>query len=92
MGNGGTRARFDRRGGRYTKGLPLLAFGIHEETSAMSGGDFPTEVLSQTVVVVKQILHAYEVRPRKGLTPNDIPPAHAVSRKDIGCAPLKPQR
>jgi len=22
----------------------------------------------------------------------DIPPVHAVSRKDIGCAPLKPQR
>ena len=36
--------------------------------------------------------HVYEVRPRKGLTPNDIPPVHAVSRKDIGCAPLKPQR
>ena len=37
-------------------------------------------------------MHVYEVRPRKGLTPNDIPPVHAVSRKDIGCAPLKPQR
>ena len=36
--------------------------------------------------------HVYEVRPRKGLTPNDITPVHAVSRKDIGCAPLKPQR
>ena len=46
MGNGGTRARFDRRGGRYTKGLSLLAFGIHEETSAMSGGDFPTELVT----------------------------------------------
>ena len=30
--------------------------------------------------------------PREGLTPNDFPPVHAVSRKDIGCAPLKPQR
>jgi hypothetical protein len=39
-----------------------------------------------------QVMHAYEVRPRKGLTPNDIPAVHAVSRKDIGCAPLKPQR
>ena len=39
-----------------------------------------------------QPLAVYEVRPRKGLTPNDIPPVHAVSRKDIGCAPLKPQR
>jgi hypothetical protein len=37
-------------------------------------------------------MHVYEVRPRKGLTPNDSPPVHAVSRKDIGCAPLKPQR
>ncbi len=36
--------------------------------------------------------HVYEVRPRKGITPNDFPPVHAVSRKDIGCAPLKPQR
>ena len=36
--------------------------------------------------------HVYEVRPRKGLTPNNNPPVHAVSRKDIGCAPLKPQR
>jgi hypothetical protein len=39
-----------------------------------------------------QRMHVYEVRPRKGLTPNDFPPVHAVSRKDIGCAPLKPQR
>ena len=30
-------------------------------------------------------MHVYEVRPRKGLTPNDFPPVHAVSRKDIGC-------
>jgi hypothetical protein len=37
-------------------------------------------------------LNVYEVRPRKGLIPNDSPPVHAVSRKDIGCAPLKPQR
>ena len=42
--------------------------------------------------VMTSAQHIYEVRPRKGLTPNDIPPVHAVSRKDIGCAPLKPQR
>ena len=37
-------------------------------------------------------LNVYEVRPRKGLIPKDSPPVHAVSRKDIGCAPSKPQR
>src|SRR4029077_4278297 len=42
MGNGGTRVRFDRRGGGSTQGISLLASRIHEETSAMSGGDFPT--------------------------------------------------
>jgi len=28
------------------KEFSLLAFGIHEETSAMSGGDFPTELVT----------------------------------------------
>jgi hypothetical protein len=37
-------------------------------------------------------IHSYEIRPRKGLIPNDFSPVHALTRKDIDCAPLKPQR
>src|SRR3954454_23786343 len=47
MGAGRIRVRFDRLGGRSRQGISLVAHGIHQETSAMSGGDFPTEVLRQ---------------------------------------------